>query len=386
MVIALAALVLLYHPVMALAQEPPPLTLTSFFTRVAVKPGDTITTTLQVKSDLTAPVEVLFSVEKPQGWGVELRSMGYNVTAIYVSPGERRSIDIRIKIPDNASPGVYQLLVKAVGGGAESNPVRFVITVGRRPALKPLDLRVSFPSLNGQPGDTLEYRFDVKNNLDRDVTVDFTVEEAPPGWDIFFKPSTFERRVISSITVRSGFTETGLVVSVKIPETAKPGEYRIRFAVSTEGYREEAALIARVTGIRRYLFTTPTGLLSVEVEAGGLRNVTLLIINEGTETLRDTSISVVPPAGWNVKVIPEEVDILEPGRTATLTLSINPPANSLAGDYRLRVTASNELAGTKTIDLRVTVTKQAYWGVIGVVVVVASVLALLVIFWKFGRP
>ncbi|HIQ30109.1 MAG TPA: hypothetical protein EYH45_06060, partial [Candidatus Caldiarchaeum subterraneum] len=95
---------------------------------------------------------------------------------------------------------------------------------------------------------------------------------------------------------------------------------------------------------------------------------------------------VSPPSGWSASLEPEEIALLRAGDMASVTLTVKPPANALAGDYSLRVSAYHPDVGSENLQFRVTVTKQTFWGVIGVAVVAASVAALLFVFWRFGRP
>jgi uncharacterized membrane protein len=362
------------------------LELTTFFTGVYLEPGSSLSTTVYVKNNLSRPVDASLLADKPAGWTVEFYLMGYNVSDVFLAPGEKRGIELRITSPEDATPGEYKISILAQAENVASNPLVLTIHLLSKPTTPPLELTVPYLSLSGEPGSTLDYRFDVKNNLDKEVVVGLEVVSAPRGWVAVFKPSTYENRIISSITVKPKQKEIGLVMSVKIPSNARPGEYDINFTISAEGYVETANVIAKVTGIREYSLTTSNQLLSFEVQAGEEKNITLVIINEGTESISDIELSSIPPSGWNVEIEPEKVDVLEAESTETVTLTVRPPANTLAGDYSLRVTAYSQEAGSQRLDLRVTVTKQTYWGLIGVLVVAISVIALLLVFWRFGRP
>lgn len=361
------------------------LEISTHFTTVYLELDRSLSTTLYIKNNLPKPIDALLLVIKPDKWTVEFHLMGYNVSDVFLDSGERKEVELKISPPKDASPGKYNITILAKAGDILSNKITFAIHLLPKSEVPPLEVSVPYPTLAGEPGSTLDYRFDIKNNMEREIVLGFDVN-APEGWSVVFKPSTYENRVISSITLRPGEKAIGLVMSVRIPDNAKPGDYRINFSISAEGYVKEASVVAKVTGIRKYTLRTADGLLSFEIQAGEEKNVTLLIVNEGTENINNIKFWSTPPSGWKVKIEPEKVNVLEAGGTKAITLSIRPPSNTLAGDYSLDITADSEDAGIQSLKLRITVTKQTYWGLIGVLVIVVSITALLLIFWRFGRP
>ena len=369
--------------------EQPPLLLSTPFTGVTIEQGQSVTTNIKLRNNLNATslnVEIL--IQKPDGWEVELTYRGYKVFRFFLEPEEEKTITVKIKVPENAEPGVNVVSFKAqdVQGAMASNDVAIQFNVVEKPKKNPIELEVSFPSLSGGAGDTLEYRFDLRNNLDKEITVGLKALNVPEGWIVRFKPSAFEQKVISSVTIGPKGRETGLVMEVKPVSTAKPGDYKITLVAETEEFTAQTEVTATITGKAEYSLSTPNQLLSFEVGAGEEKQLTVVISNDGSEDLTDISLSVSAPSGWTASVEPEKVSLLRAGDATTVTLKVKPPANALAGDYSLRVSAYHPDAGSERLQFRVTVTKQTFWGFIGVAVVVVSVLALLVVFWRFGRP
>lgn len=355
------------------------------FSGVYLEPGSTLSTTLYVKNNLSKPIDAFFITDKPSGWIVEFYLMGYNVSDVFLNPGEKREVELKVIPSKDAASGDYKIRIMMRAENVTSNQLILTIHLLSKSATTPLELTVPYLSLAGEPGSTLDYMFDIKNNLDRDVVIGFDVD-APKGWIVVFKPATYENRIISGITLEPRERKIGLVMSVRIPDNAKPGNYKINFSISTEGYVEKASVTAKVTGIKKYSLTTSDQLLSFEVQAGEKRNITLIVVNEGTESVYNVRFSSIPPSGWDVKIDPEKISVLEAGETKAVTLTVRPPTNTLAGDYSLNIRAYSEESGTQTLDLRITVTKQTFWGLIGVLVVAISVIALLIVFWRFGRP
>ena len=355
------------------------------FTGVYLEPGSTLSSTLYIKNNLSKPVDVSFVVDKPKEWVVEFYLVGYNVSDVFLNPGEKRGVEFKVIPPKDATPGKYKIKMMVQAEGVTSNQLVLTIHLLPKPTTIPLELTVSYLSLAGEPGSTLDYMFDIRNNLDKDVVLGFDAD-APKGWIVVFKPATYEDRIISGITLKPRERRIGLVMSVRIPDNAKPGNYKINFSISTEGFVERANVTAKVTGIKKYSLTTSNQLLSFEVQAGEERNITLIVVNEGTEDVHNIKFSSIPPSGWEVKIDPKKIDVLRAGETEAVTLTVRPPANTLAGDYSLNIMADSEESGTQRLNLRVTVTKQTFWGLIGVLVVAISIIALLIVFWRFGRP
>ena len=364
------------------------LTISISFTGVTVEQGESISASLKIRNNLTDPANVELTIDKPSGWEVETRYRGYKVFRFFIEPNDEITVSVRINVPADATPGINKITFTArdINTGVVSNEITLEVEVLEKPKKDPIELTVSFPSLTGEPGTTLEYRFDLKNNLDRDIVVGLEARNVPEGWVVSFKPSAFEDRIISSISLEPERSRTGMVMEVRPPRTVSPGSYKITLVATANGFSKEAEVTAVITGISRFRLTTPNQLLSFEVGAGEEKKVTIVFINEGSEHIRDISCSVSPPSRWDASVEPDKIDLVRPGETASVTLTVKPPANTLAGDYSLRVSAFTRAAGSESLQFRVTVTKQTFWGIIGVGVVAASVMALLVVFWRFGRP
>jgi len=82
--------------------------------------------------------------------------------------------------------------------------------------------------------------------------------------------------------------------------------------------------------------------------------------------------------------VPDRVASLPVGGNATAVLYLEPPPRAIAGDYLVSVRAWSMEASHETT-LRITVTKATYWGVTGVAVIIAAILVLVFVFWRYGR-
>jgi uncharacterized membrane protein len=78
------------------------------------------------------------------------------------------------------------------------------------------------------------------------------------------------------------------------------------------------------------------------------------------------------------------VDTIAAGQYAQVTAYISAASDAITGDYVVTLNAKSDDASTSS-DFRVTVKTSTTWGLVGVIIIVALVLALSLIFKKFGR-
>ncbi|MGC9076816.1 MAG: NEW3 domain-containing protein [Conexivisphaera sp.] len=386
-IVAAIAAFLLLASSPALAQQPGGIYLTTYFTGVSVQAGQQVYTYVNVTNYMSEPASIWVKASAPPGWDAVLTYNGYNVTAVYASPGSTRSVQLEIYVPSSASPGTYEVNVTAGSGGVTSNVLTFQVEVAPAPtSSQPFTVSVSYPSLSGSPRSTLSYMFEVDNNLGTSEIATFSMS-APPGWAVIFLPSLYSTTVISGIQMGPYSANPGLVADVYVPSNAQPGIYNLTLTVTSAGRSVSVPLSATVTGTYSYSLSTPNGLLSISAQAGRTSAATVIVTNTGTEPLTDLTLEAVQPSGeWTVQLSPSTIQVLQPGQNATVTMTVTPPPDSIPGVYSLTVSAYSTQASSQSLNFLVTVTKQTYWGFVGVVVIVAAIAALIAVFWRFGRP
>ena len=93
------------------------------------------------------------------------------------------------------------------------------------------------------------------------------------------------------------------------------------------------------------------------------------------------------PSDGEARVIgldPATVDQIDPNTSAPATAHITPSSNAVAGDYQITLSASNADAN-ESIDVRVTVETSPIWGIVGLLLVVATIGGLVLVFRRYGR-
>jgi len=109
-----------------------------------------------------------------------------------------------------------------------------------------------------------------------------------------------------------------------------------------------------------------------------------VLANRGTAPAHDLKLSSDEPTGWKISFSPPSIDELAPGQTQEVKASIKPSEKAIAGDYMVTLSASGEGA-TKASDFRITVETSTMWGIVGIVVIAAAVVALSLAVMRFGR-
>ena len=117
--------------------------------------------------------------------------------------------------------------------------------------------------------------------------------------------------------------------------------------------------------------------------AGSTTKKTMTIENTGSAPLEGVTLGASPPTDWNVTFEPAKIDV-KAGETADVVADIRPSKNAVAGDYVVSITASSGSASSSA-DLRVTVKTTRWWGLVGILIIVAAVAALYGVFRKYGR-
>ncbi|MFQ6081386.1 MAG: NEW3 domain-containing protein [Candidatus Bathyarchaeia archaeon] len=381
LLLALLSLAFSASPI-AQAWEEDKLAISVPFTSITTE-RKTINVPLEVRNDLNRSLIVSFEISCPARWRYSLIFQGYNVSEIFLKPDETMSLNLRLEPSEEVKEGSYSFTIRAFSGDIVSNKIG--ITVNILKPIEEVELEAASLSVTGTPGSTFTFRFDVVNRGYRDLTFALSAI-VPSDWRLLgFRPSIYEKRAISEITVKAQSTTRGVVVEAWCPREIPPKEYPITIAIVGEGIEKSLEFTAVVTGTHEVSLRTQEELLSYGVNAGESKEITLIVENEGTADLRDVKISCSAPYGWKAVVSPEGVDILPVGESVSVSLTISPPAGTIAGDYsvtaRVRTPESSD-----EIKLRITVTKPTLWGIIGAVVVVASILGLMLVFRKYGRP
>ncbi|HEX6659670.1 MAG TPA: NEW3 domain-containing protein, partial [Ilumatobacter sp.] len=343
-------------------------TITTPYPSVAAQPGSSIEFDLAVLAPV--PELVALSVaELPSGWNATLRGGGFVIAAITAGTAadEPAEAQLEIRIPPEAQPGTYPVIVRATGSSGVSD-LRLQLDV-QRDVDTGIAVTADFPSLRGDPTSTFTYTLTIANNTPSEQTFTFA-PRGPQGWDVTASPTA--QAQANTVTIAAG--ETAQVkVEAKPPATAPQDQYPIVVEVtSATGGSGAIDLIAEVTGTPMLEFATADQRLNVSGQANQTKRIPMLLANSGTAPLTDVKLAATAPKDWEISFEPTEIEEVKPNETAQVVAVVKPAAGAVAGDYMLTARASAG-SNSSNVELRYTVEGSRALGVVGVGVIVIAV-------------
>jgi uncharacterized repeat protein (TIGR01451 family) len=269
----------------------------------------------------------------------------------------------------------------ARGGGAQDVlPISVRVNAG---AAGDLTLTTNTPELTG--ASDKEFKFDVqfKNDTAQDVTVS-AAATGPEGWTI--ETSLTGATDAASTVVKAGSTQS-ISVTAKAAEGTAAGSYPIKVTATAGERNVETDLAIAVTGSYSMELSTPNDRLSASGSAGSATTMQFVVRNTGTAPITQVKVEGTPPSGWDVTVDPAEgVPAIEPEQSATLTATITPNRDAVAGDYVVdfKATSTEDTTGADA-QIRFTVEASLIWALVGVVLIALILGALYYVFRTYGR-
>ena len=355
------------------------LEITTPYPAVAVAPGSSVSFDLKVTSVRTADV-ALSLAGVPDGWSASLLGGGNVVDGVAVSADTDGEIRLDVDVPDDAAAGTTDIRVTGRGGGAVD-----ILTVSVRvdaEAAGDISLTTSTPALTGPADASFSFELVFNNDTAQDVTLSVAAV-GQPGWEV--TPTLTGETNAASTVVEAGATQN-VTVAATAPADVAAGSYPIE-VTATAGERQVTSdLTIDVTGSYSLTLSTPNDVLSASGTAGGPTTQTFEVTNTGTAPITGVTLTASPPTNWEVTVDPTTVDAIAPTETATLTATITPSGEAVAGDYVVSFTANAaEASATDTAQIRFTVETSPLWAIIGLGIIVLILVGLFYVFRTYGR-
>jgi uncharacterized membrane protein len=379
-VLRLLALVALVGALVGTTSPPAGATeLVTDYPAVSLRPGDTATFVVRVVSPARERVGLAVG-QAPDGWAVRVLGSGREVGAVFADPDPDVSptVDVEVDVPVDAGPGTYAVVLTAdAASGATTLSMDITVTAL---ASAPFELSADFPQLSGAPDQTFTFDVDVSNNTGRDAT--FAIEAiGPASWDVSARP-TGEAQA-TTLTVGGGEDGT-LSVSATPPPGATAGDYPIDVTVTADGVPVQGQFTATIVGTPTLVFAPTDDRLSLDGDAGDETTFSLVVENTGSAPLTDVTLSGSAPQDWDVTFEPASVASIEPGQSVPVTAHIRPQGDAVSGDYSVTLSASSG-SDRQDLAVRFQVQTSTLWGFIAVALIVVALVALAVVFRRFGR-
>ena len=355
------------------------LEVTTPFPAVAVAPGSQVSFDLAVSSTRAAIVDLEVG-GVPSGWTASLRGGGNVVDAVSVATDEPTTVRLDVDVPADAAAGTQTLRVTASGGGAQD-----VLSVRVRvdaEAAGDVSLTTSTPVLTGSSDATFSFDLQFSNDTAQDVTLSVAAT-GPTGWEVT-AALTGETQAASTV-VESGATQN-VTVTVNAASDAAAGQYPLSVTATAGERTVSADLGIEITGSYSMSLATPNDLLSLSGSAGSPTTQAFSITNTGTAPITEVELSATPPTNWDVTFDPQSILVIEPGATETITATITPSGEAVAGDYVISFTANAAEGGaTDSAQIRYTVDTSPLWAIVGLGIIALILAGLFYVFRTYGR-
>ena len=375
LVLVLSALVLAAvgaSPVRAV----PGLELSTPFPAVVVEPGDSATFPLTI--DVDDPRRVDVSVTGlPEGWTSQVRGGGLVVDAVFVDPDAPPEVELAIDVPDGATGTASPTVTVRSGNLTDTLDLDLRI---EEQAAGDVSLETDFAELSGASDQTFSFDVTLRNDTPGEATFGLTTSGAPEGWDVSARPSGEDQA--TTVTVDAGSTET-ISVSVDPDDDAAAQTYPITLQAAGDAGTASIDLNVIITGSYTLQLSTPNDVLSATANAGAAKELQFEVTNAGTAPITAIELTASTPTGWTFTG-PEVLPALAPNETQTLTATLVPTNEAVAGDYVVTVTAAGAEADAD-VQLRVTVETSPIWGLLGVALIAAVLGGLFWVFRTYGR-
>jgi uncharacterized membrane protein len=371
------ALALGIAPALAPAALAAGLTMTTPYPSVTVSPGTQVAFDLSIKTSNSARVNLSLS-GVPSTWTAGLHGGGFVVGAVQTNGTDATTVRLDLDVPDDAS-GLTTITVTANDGASTVRlplDIKVEANAGGIVTVKP-----DFPEQRGTSSQSFTFNLNISNQTPEDLVFTGTAE-GPTGW-------TTDVTLTGSATAVNGTVKAGgasnAAVKVTPAENAAAGNYPIAVVMTIGGKQYPVQLSVDVTGSYTLVLTTPNGVLSAAGNAGAAMTQQFTIQNTGTAPINKIIMSASTiPTNWKATFDPGTTDSIPPGQSVTITATITPSGDAVAGDYKLSFTARGD-EDSDQVDLRFTVNPSILGTLLGIVIFVIAIGGLYWAFRRYGR-
>ncbi len=244
------------------------------------------------------------------------------------------------------------------------------------------EIRVKSPSRMAAIGSNPQYEMILKNAGRNDDTYVLSVLGLPEQWYARFKESSTAAEEVSEIYIPSGEEKT-LYLDFIPPYSVGVGEYNFTAVIDSAARQYEENLTLRLRG--SYTMRTYAKSYRHDINRGETLTFDMTISNAGVGgALTNIGVNMSAPQGWRATVDPATVASLEPGERATVQVTVIPPADIVAGEYKVVAQVKSDQAEGED-EYRIVVEEQSYVAILGLLVMAGVVAGLWYMFKKYGR-
>lgn len=344
---------------------------------VVAAPGSKVSFSIDVSTASPGRVDLALS-GVPASWTATLRGGGFVVDSVLTKSTEPTNVRLDLQVPADATAGKTRITVKATSEGSAVD-LPLDIRVDAKAAGE-VTLKTDFPILQGSSTSTFNFNLTLSNGSAEDLT--YAVNAVgPAGWDAV-ATLTGQTQAASAIVTAGG--TSGISVKVTPPADAAAGTYQVDVQATAGSQQIPLQLGVQITGSYSMTLTTPDQRLNGHGSAGSATQQQLIVTNTGTAELTDVALTATPPGGWKATFDQEKIASIPAGKNVTVTVTVTPSTDAIAGDYQMTFRASNQQAND-SVDFRWTVETSPLWFIVGIGLIVAVGVGLWWVFQRYGR-
>lgn len=376
------------HPVVA--SNFSPLSLWSETPHVIVYAGETAEFFIDLAASSIVSITVLLSIQDlPSNWFYNFTVEGREIRSVHLEAGKTLTVQLNVEAPEEASNGEYEFSVTASGEAEHegysfhiSEKLALTVEIQSSEFQLTATITTAFPEIGAPAGSSLKYPIEITNEERTSDTFTLAVE-TPENWTAVFKSEDEE---IYRIYLDAGET-TELTVELTPPSRVRVGTYSLKVTAESLNGRGSASLplMARISG--SYEIEIQNVNFYTSVTAGQETSFLLDLKNSGDSLLSDVKVVNVEdvPEGFTVSMEPNSISSLEPNEETSYSIIIVTDADVNAGSYYLEFKAQSDQTETSDFSVRVDVRQQASYLTAGIILVIVAVIAMVIIFRRFGR-
>lgn len=352
--------------------------LSTPYPAVVVGPGSKVGFDIAVSGNANEQIALAVS-GVPQDWIATLRGGGYVVTGVQTDANGKATVRLELDVPAAATNGTSKVVVTATVGGVQAT-LALTIEVSSA-AAGDVTLTSDYPSLQGASGTDFTFNFNLHNDSAEDLTFAVTAV-GPDGWEV---NATLTGQTQAASAVVKASSSSGVSVSAKPPTDVAPGTYTINVRATVGDRTIDAQPTVVITGTNSMTLSTPDQRLSNSGAAGSSITQQLVVHNGGTQPLQQVALSATAPTDWKVTFSPSDtIDSIAAGQDATITATLVPSNDAIAGDYVVtyRAKAAN---ADGSVDIRMTIETSLLFGFVGLALIALVLFGLWWVFQRYGR-
>jgi len=345
------------------------------FMKITVPPGESIDYTIDVINNTEETKSAdLYITGMPSGWTYTLKYGAYDIRQISVLQGEKKSLSLKVNVPLKVNKGNYRFQLVA----GELDVLPLIVTVSEQGTFK-TEFTSTQANMEGVATSTFSFVAALRNSTVETQHYALAAD-VPAGWTVIFRPNY---KQATSVDIEPN-SKVDISIDIDPADRTEAGLYKIPVRAFTNATSALLDLEVVITGTYGMTLTTPTGLLSTSITAGDTRRLDLVLNNTGSTPLRNISLTSAAPVNWEVVFDPDRIELVEPGKSFPLAVSIKASKKAIAGDYATTLDASSPETSSK-VSLRVTVKTPMIYGWLGILIIIGSLGLVYYLFRKYGR-